>query len=194
MRDCATPNSVRLSLSERYPVGMSRSHQDRSPGNESRQVQQDNSGQQTEGQTVSETPGASERGPVEPRLKEWGLSRKAAGLAHMQRKYPRLAEPGFEDDPGQGHARLPMRPPPSKNRFGLWYDFRNGHPHRTAPHHTSPDCPPNGRGGGGRVLRWLRGAPHHTVSPARQMMPRYRLLCVKRQIRFDLRGPNRVRC
>ena len=26
--------------------------------------------------------------------------------------------------PGQGHARLPMRPPQSKNRFGLWYDFR----------------------------------------------------------------------
>jgi hypothetical protein len=33
------------------------------------------------GQAESETPGGP---PVEPRLKEWGLSRKAAGLAHIQ--------------------------------------------------------------------------------------------------------------
>jgi hypothetical protein len=62
MRDCATPNPTRLPLGQRYPVGMGRSHQDRSPGYEDRQVQQGNSGQQTEGQTESETPAPASAG------------------------------------------------------------------------------------------------------------------------------------
>jgi hypothetical protein len=51
MRDYATPNSTRLPLSERYPLGMGRSHQDRigASGEEDPQTERDNPSQQTQG-------------------------------------------------------------------------------------------------------------------------------------------------
>jgi hypothetical protein len=45
MRDCATPNSTRLPLSQRYAVGMADLIKIGAPDNENRQVQQGNSGQ-----------------------------------------------------------------------------------------------------------------------------------------------------